>query len=57
LALLRVVYEYAGRAAERLAAGERFALAEVPSPAVVSITCKMTPDAAAGCFGIVQLPK
>ena len=40
-----LVYEAAKRAAERLAAGETFPLAEVQAPATVRITYKMVPDA------------
>lgn len=51
-----VVYERARRAVERLAAGEKFALPEIPSPASVAITYKMMPDAdAANVYGTKRL--
>ena len=40
-----VVYSHARRAVERLAVGEKFALPEIPSPAIVALTYKMVPDA------------
>ena len=40
-----LVYEAAKQAVERLAAGEKFPLAEVQAPATVRITYKMVPDA------------
>jgi len=47
-----VVYKHARRAVERLAAGEKFSLPEIPSPAVVAVTYKMVPDAdAASVYG------
>ena len=47
-----VVYQHAKRAVERLCAGEVFALPEIPSPATVSLTYKMMPDAdAANVYG------
>lgn len=39
------VYAAAKRAVERLKAGEKFALPQIPSPARVTITYKMMPDA------------
>lgn len=51
-----VVYEHAKRAVERLVAGETFALPEIPSPAVVTLTFKMVPDAdAATVYGSRRL--
>jgi len=47
-----IVYTHARRAVERLASGERFALPEIPSPATVTLTYKMVPDAdAANGYG------
>lgn len=40
-----LVYNAAKRAVERLAAGEKFPLAQVQAPATVAITYKMVPDA------------
>lgn len=52
----QVVYERAKRAVERLAAGERFSLPDIPSPAHVAITYKMMPDAdAANVYGTKRL--
>ena len=51
-----LVYECAKRAVERLAAGETFGLPEIPSPATVTITYKMVPDAdAAESYGAKRL--
>jgi len=51
-----VVYAHAKRAVERLAAGEKFAMPAIPSPANVAITYKMMPDAdAANVFGTIRL--
>lgn len=48
----QLVYAHARRAVERLAAGESFPLAPVPSPATVALTYKMVPDAdAASVYG------
>lgn len=50
------VYLHAKRAVQRLCAGEKFALPEIPSPANVAITYKMMPDAdAANVFGTTRL--
>ena len=50
------VYEHAKRAVERLSAGEKFSMPEIPSPANVAITYKMMPDAdAANVFGTKRL--
>ncbi|MBQ2816867.1 MAG: M55 family metallopeptidase [Clostridia bacterium] len=47
-----IVYKHAKRAVERLIAGEKFLLPEIPSPAVVTLTYKMVPDAdAANVYG------
>ncbi len=52
----QLVYESAKRAVERLKAGEQFALPEIPSPAVVTTTYKMVPDAdAAESYGSKRL--
>ena len=51
-----VVYDHAKRAVERLIAGEKFALPEIPSPCNVAITYKMVPDAdAANIYGTKRL--
>lgn len=48
----RCVYEHAKKAVERLVSGEKFPLMETPSPANVTLTYKMVPDAdAANVFG------
>ena len=51
-----VVYRHARKAVERLAAGERFSMPVVNSPARVAITYKMMPDAdAANVYGTKRL--
>ena len=50
------VYEHAKKAVERLVAGEKFPLMETPSPATVTLTYKMVPDAdAANVYGTRRL--
>ena len=52
----KVIYDSAKRAVERLRAGERFFLPEIPSPARVAITYKMISDAdGANVFGTRRL--